>query len=312
MAAPVYVLKDNADAFVVELTSPSIAAVAEVLPNASRIVVAPVPLLYRDATSAVVPVVILEVITIFEARKEPDVVLLLLLIVVPPLRAPVMPIDVTPVRAPPAARPPVEVRDVAVRAPKFTLPVVLIAFPGVVPPPTPTVNVSTVKVPVGVVTVKVEAPLLIEDPVKVVAYTFAHTLPTAPKLYVLFVADTCVPDVMPFAPNPSAPLDVIAPQLSVPMPDTLLVDSVIVFRPVTPDTTPDDSVTALIVLGLAALIPPDVVNVVPLNVNVPAVAPFIVVSDPFARRTLFAAFPETRVSPGPVGPVHPVGPVFPV
>jgi hypothetical protein len=47
-------------------------------------------------------------------------------------------------------------------------------------------------------------------------------------------------------------------------------------RVVTPLSAPEFKVTALIVLEVDALIPPDVVNVVPLNVNVPAVAPFIV------------------------------------
>ena len=46
---------------------------------------------------------------------------------------------------------------------------------------------------------------------------------------------------------------------------------------VMPLSAPDDNVMPLIVLDVDALIPPDVVNVVPLNVNVPAVAPFIVV-----------------------------------
>jgi len=54
-------------------------------------------------------------------------------------------------------------------------------------------------------------------PVNVTAYTFAH-LPVVivPKLYVLSVVGLCVPDVIPFAPNPSAPLEVIAPHPSVP------------------------------------------------------------------------------------------------
>ena len=45
---------------------------------------------------------------------------------------------------------------------------------------------------------------------------------------------------------------------------------------VTPVSAPEFRVTPLIVLDVVALIPPDVVSVVPLNVNVPAVAPFIV------------------------------------
>jgi hypothetical protein len=45
--------------------------------------------------------------------------------------------------------------------------------------------------------------------------------------------DVIAPHVIVFAPNPSAPLDVIAPQPNVPIPDTLLPDSVIVLRAVT-------------------------------------------------------------------------------
>jgi hypothetical protein len=65
-------------------------------------------------------------------------------------------------------------------------------------------------VPVKPVAVPVKAP----D--KLLAYTFAHRLPEAPKLYWLSEFGLCVPDVMLLLLSPSAPDDVIAPQLMVP------------------------------------------------------------------------------------------------
>jgi hypothetical protein len=60
---------------------------------------------------------------------------------------------------------------------------------------------------------------------------------------------------------------IVVPPLSAPV---MVID-------VTPVRAPAFRVTLLIVLDAPALIPPDVASVVPLNVNVPAVAPFIVV-----------------------------------
>jgi hypothetical protein len=110
--------------------------------------------------------------------------------------------------------------------------------------------------------VQLPVTLPVNAPVNVVAYTLFHTFPAVPNVYVLVVADTWFPDVMPFTPNASAPLDVIAPQLiafapspsvpldviapqpSVPIPDTAVPDSVIPLRLVTLDTVGDVTVDA--------------------------------------------------------------------
>jgi hypothetical protein len=85
-----------------------------------------------------------------------------------PVMTPLALIVVAPVMAPPAAIPAPVMTPLAVIAPhatppKLTLPEVLIAFPGVVPPPAPTVSVFTVDEPVGVLTVNVPTPLLMDD-----------------------------------------------------------------------------------------------------------------------------------------------------
>ena len=128
-------------------------------------------------------------------------------------------------------------------APKLTLPVVMIAL-HVAVKGAPTVSVCMF-VPVVPVTVNVFAPLLIDGAV-------------------------IAPHVTVFVPNANAPVDVIAPHPSVPMPDTLPDDPiVIVFRVVTPDTAPELISRPLIVLVVVdAVITPHVTVFVP-NANAP-------------------------------------------
>ena len=84
-----------------------------------------------------------------------------------------------------------------------------------------------------------------------------------------------LPDTLPVTLPVNAPYILITGRADSPIDVIAVVPELEI--DVTPERAPDEIVTALIVLDVAALIPPDVVSVVPLNVNVPAVAPFIVV-----------------------------------
>ena len=115
---------------------------------------------------------------------------------------------VTPVIAPPAATPPVEVTDVAVSAPVLTLPVVVIALPVPLPP-------ETVKEfefnPVGVLTVNVLDPLLIELAVTALAFSITPPILFDEAVGVVKLDDCVLPELL------------IAPLLSVTPPTVLLV-----------------------------------------------------------------------------------------
>jgi hypothetical protein len=138
-------------------------------------------------------------------------------------------------------------------------------------------------------------------PLKVVAYTFAHTVVGAPKLYVLFVSGVCVCDTSVVTPE-------TAPLLNVTPPTWFDVVAVVVIVPtetapllnVTPPTWFD--VVAVVVIAV-------VFNNVPLYVKVPLDVPEIEVEVPLATRMKFDVNGE--LSPTPAGPVGPVGPVDP-